>query len=220
MTGAEWVHWLFAAMFAALTLFYLARLCTPLRETSAWGGAAHRDVDVSRGVMSLGMVAMLVPWIDPLPRLYWQVAFGVAAGHIAVRLIRRQLRSVPVPPHHLGGHHELHLVIGGLAMVYMLAMMPAEHAMADGMAGMEMAATGAAGVAVPVLTWAFIAYFLVFVVRLGTRLAMPANAAETETLVSAVLGGGTRGVVVSPHLLGSSELVMAIGMSYMLMTML
>jgi Domain of unknown function (DUF5134) len=220
VAGAEWVRWLFAAMFAALTLYYVARLCTARQETSAWGGDAHRYVDASRGVMSLGMVAMLVPWIDPLPRLYWQVAFGVAAAHIAVRLIRRQLRSVPVPPRHLGGHHELHLVIGGLAMVYMLAVMPAEDAMADGMAGMEMASTGAAGVAVPVLTWAFIAYFLVFVVRLGARLAIPANAAETETLVSAALGGGTRGVVVSPHLLGSSELIMAIGMSYMLMAML
>jgi hypothetical protein len=220
VSGAEWVRWVFAAVFAALTVFYLARLCTPHQDASAWEGTAHRDVDASRGVMSLGMVAMLVPWIDPLPRLYWQVAFGVAVGHIVVRLIRRQLRSGPVPSRHLGGHHELHLVIGGLAMVYMLAMMPAEHAMADGMAGMEMAATGAAGVAMPVLTWAFIAYFLVFVVRLGARLAMPANAAETETLVSAALGVGTRGVVVSPHLLGSSELVMAVGMSYMLMTML
>jgi hypothetical protein len=102
----------------------------------------------------------------------------------------------------------------------MLAVMPAEHAMADGMAGMEMAATDAAGVALPVLTWSFIAYFLVFVVRLGARLAMPANAAETEILASAALGGGTRGVVVSPHLLGSSELVMAVGMSYMLLTVL
>lgn len=105
--------------------------------------------------MSLGMVAMLVPWVDPLPRLYWQVVFGLAAGHVAVRLIRRHVRSVPVPSPHLGGHHELHLVVGGLAMVYMLGVMPAEHAMAD---GMEMAATGSAGVAVPVLTWAFIAY--------------------------------------------------------------
>ena len=215
MAGAEWVRWLFAALFAALTLYYVARLCTASRDTPAWGGAAHRDVDASRCVMSLGMVAMLVPLIDPLPRLYWQVAFGVAAGHMAVRLIRRQLRSVPVPARHLGGHHELHLVIGGVAMVYMLEMMPAEHAMAVGMA-----ATDAAGVALPVLTWSFIAYFLVFVVRLGARLAMPANAAETETLASAALGGGTRGVVVSPHLLGSSELVMAVGMSYMLLTML
>jgi uncharacterized protein DUF5134 len=220
VAGAEWVRWLFAAMFAALTIYYIARLCTVRRETSVWGGATHRDVDASRCVMSLGMVAMLVPLIDPLPRLYWQVAFGVAAGHIAVRLIRRQVRSVPVSARHLGCHHELHLVIGGLAMVYMLAVTPAEHAMTDGMTGMEMAATDAAGVALPVLTWLFIAYFLVFVVRLGARLAMPANAAETEVLASAALGGGTRGVVVSPHLLGSSELVMAVGMSYMLLTML
>ena len=104
-----------------------------------------------------------------------------------------------------------------LAMVYMLAAMPAEHAMAD---GMEMAATGAAGVALPVLTWAFIAYFLVFVVRLGPGWRFPRTLWRPEALASAALGGGTRGVVVSPHLLGSSELVMAIGMSYMLMTML
>ncbi len=217
VAGAEWVRWAFAAMFAMLTLFYVARLCTPRQDASAWGGTAHRDVDVSRCVMSLGMVAMLVPWFDPLPRLHWQVVFGVAAGHIAVRLIRRHVRSVPAPSPHLGGHHELHLLVGGLAMVYMLGAMPAGHAMAD---GMEMAATGSANVALPVLTWAFIAYFLVFVVRLGARLAIPANTGATESLVTAALGSGTRGVVVSPHLLGSSELVMAIGMSYMLMTML
>ncbi len=217
MAGAEWVHWVFAAMFAVLTLFYVARLCTPRRDESAWGGTAHRDVDISRGVMSLGMVAMLVPWVDPLPRLYWQVVFGVAAGYIAARLIRRQVRAGPVPSPDLGGHHELHLVVGGLAMVYMLAGMPTGHAMA---AGMEMAATGSAGVALPLLTWAFIAYFLVFVVRLGARLAIPANTVATERLAVAALGRGTRGVVISPHLLGSSELVMAIGMSYMLLTML
>ncbi|MFZ2117802.1 MAG: DUF5134 domain-containing protein [Pseudonocardiaceae bacterium] len=217
VAGAEWVRWVFAAMFAVLTLFYVARLCTPRRDASAWGGTAHRDVDVSRGVMSVGMVAMLVPWVDPLPRLYWQVVFGVAAGYIAARLIRRQVRAGPVPPPDLGGHHELHLVVGGLAMVYMLAGMPAGHAMA---AGMEMAATGSAGVALPLLTWAFIAYFLMFVVRLGARLAIPANTVATERLAVAALGRGTRGVVISPHLLGSSELVMAIGMSYMLLTML
>ncbi|MGH3782098.1 MAG: DUF5134 domain-containing protein [Pseudonocardiaceae bacterium] len=215
MAGVEWVRWVFAAMFATLTLFYVARLCTPRRDAAAWAATAHRDVDASRGVMSLGMVAMLMPWADPLPRLFWQVVFGVAAGHIAVRLIRRHMRSVPVPPPHLGGHHEMHLVVGGLAMVYMLAVMPAGRAME----GMEMAATGSAGVALPALTWAFIAYFLVFVVRLGARLAIPTNMA-TETPATAVLGSGTRGVVISPHLLGSSELVMAIGMSYMLMTML
>lgn len=232
MAGAEWVRWLFAAVFAALTVFYLARLCTPHRDASAWGGTAHRGVDASRGVMSLGMVAMLVPWVDPLPRLYWQVVFGVAAGHIAARLIRRRARSLPVPSPDAGGHHELHLAIGGLAMVYMLAVTPAEHSMAGGMemAAMSSRGAGSAGTALPALTWVFIAYFLVFVVRLGARLAIPSttgatntgatNTETTNTLAIAALGGGTRGVVVSPHLLGSSELMMAIGMSYMLLTML
>jgi hypothetical protein len=222
VTGAEWVRWVFAAVFAALTVFYVARLCTPRREPSVWGGTAHRGVDASRGVMSLGMVVMLVPWVDPLPRLYWQVIFGVAAGHIAVRLIRRHVRSLPAPSPDAGGHHEVHLVVGGLAMVYMLGVMPAEHSMSE---GMEMAAMGSTGVALPVLTWAFIAYFLVFVVRLGAQLAIPStpeatNTEATGTLAIAALGSGTRDVVISPHLLGSSELVMAIGMSYMLLTML
>jgi hypothetical protein len=223
VAGAEWVRWVFAAVFTALTAFYVARLCTPRRDPSAWGGTAHRGVDASRGVMSLGMVAMLVPWVDPLPRLYWQVIFGVAAGHIAVRLIRRQVRSLPVPSPDAGGHHEVHLAVGGLAMVYMLGAMPAaEHPMIE---GMEMAAMGSRGLsstgtALPALTWAFIVYFLVFVVRLGARLAIPATTGATETLAIAALGGGTRGVVISPHLLGSSELVMTIGMSYMLLTML
>lgn len=215
MAGAVWVRWVFAAMFAVLTLFSVVRFLAAGRDASAGGGTADRGVDVSRGVMSLGMVAMVAPWVDPLPPLYWQVLFGMAAGHIAVRLIRGNLRSAPVPGSDLGRHHELHLAIGGLAMVYMLAAMPAGRGMADGSGRMDMAMMGSTGLALPVLTWAFIAYFLVFVVRLGARLAVPVT-----TLAGAPAGvGGPRGVVISPHLLGSSEVVMAIGMSYMLMTM-
>ncbi|MBV8542530.1 MAG: DUF5134 domain-containing protein [Pseudonocardiales bacterium] len=169
-------------------------------------------MDVSRGVMSVGMVAMTVPWADPLPRLCWQVLFGVVAGHIAVRLIRRSTRPVPVPGSDRFGQ-ELHLVIGSLAMVYMLTAMPAGQAMTG---SMEMAPMSSAGLALPPLTWAFIAYFLVFAVRLSARLTVPVN-----TIVTAPAGaGGPRGVVVSPHLLGSAEIVMGIGMSYVLMTML
>ncbi|MGB6164888.1 MAG: hypothetical protein WCF33_08785 [Pseudonocardiaceae bacterium] len=47
--------------------------------------------------MSLGMVAMLLPWSDPLPRLCWQVLFVVTAGPIALRLIRRSLRPGGLP---------------------------------------------------------------------------------------------------------------------------
>jgi hypothetical protein len=217
MAGAEWVRWSFAAMFAALTMFYAVRLFAFSRDTSTWGGSADRSVDVFRGVMSLGMVAMLVPWVDPLPRPYWQLLFGVAAGHIAVRLIGRKVRPAPVARPGLGRYHELHLVIGGVAMVYMLAAMPAGHGRTE---GMDMVGMTSTGFAPPLLTWAFVAYFLMFVVRLGARLAVPVNTLVATPPGAALLGEGPRGVVISPHLLGSSEVVMGIGMSYMLLTML
>jgi hypothetical protein len=203
VTGAEWARWVFAGMFTVLTVFYVIRLIAPRRDVFAHSGG-DRTVDVSRGVMSLGMVAMLVPWLDPLPRLCWQVVFGLVAGHIAMRLIRRG--AARASRRELGAHHELHLVIGALAMVYMFAVMPAGEHPAH---SMDMAGVGSTGLAVPALTWVLVAYFLVFVVRLSTRLALPVN-----TLVPA------DGMVVSPHLLGSSEVIMGIGMSYMLMTML
>jgi hypothetical protein len=220
VAGAGWVQWVFAAMFAALTLVFVARLITVGRDTSA-GGGAEWSVDLARGVMSLGMVAMLIPWVDPLPPPSWQVLFGLSAGHIAFRLIRRNVRCAPAPVPGAGRdeHHELHLVIGGLAMVYMLTAMPARPAMAEHAEGMDMAAMGSTGSALPVLTWALVAYFLVFVVRLGARLATGAPTLAS-TPADAALRGGPRSVVASPHLLGSCEVVMGIGMSYMLMTML
>lgn len=229
---ATWVQWPFTAIFAALAVFSAMRLITtrygdisrltrPDSCDMSPYRSGERSLDVSRGVMSVGMVAMMVPRIDPLPRMCWQVLFGVAAAHIAVRLIKRSVRpgSPPCPDELCG--HELHLVIGGLAMVYMLAAMPAGQAMAG---GMDMTAMGSTGLALPVLTWAFIAYFLVFAVRLSARLAVPINTplnAPLNTMVTAPAGaGGPRGVIISPHLLGCAEVVMGIGMSYMLMTML
>jgi Domain of unknown function (DUF5134) len=182
MVGAEWMRWVYAGMFAALALYYLIRLLASGPAASRWG------VEGSRGVMSLGMAAMLVPQLDPLPRLGWQVLFCLIAGYVAVRLLWRS------------GHHELHLVVGGLAMVYMLAVMPAGHELSHGTSS-----------ALPVLTWALVAYFVVFVVRLAARLAVPVDT------VAAMPPGSA---VVSPQLLGSSEVVMGIGMSYMLITML
>ena len=214
MVGAEWVRWAFAAMFAALTIYYVIRLFVSDPGTSTGDGGRDRGVDVSRGVMSSGMAVMLMPWIDPLPRLCWQLLFGLATGYIAVRLIRRVLPSTVLPPAGpMPGHHELHLLVGGLAMVYMLAVMPAEQ-------HMDMAQMGSSGLTLSVMTWLFVGYFVVFVVRLAARLAVPVNTLAGMAAGAALPGGGPRGVVVSPHLLGSTEVVMGIGMSYMLLTML
>lgn len=210
MSGAAWVRWVFAAMFVALAVFYVVRFFMSNPGRPARGGSRAPGVDIARGLMSVGMVAMLVPGVDPLPRLWWQLLFGLAAGYIGVRLVRRRLGTtrLPLPNPGAGGHHELHLVIGSAAMVYMLAAMPAGQQMAD---GMDMAQMGPTGLAVPVLTWAFVAYFVVFVVRLAARLAVPVTS-WTATPAGAA--------VVSPHLLGSTEVVMGIGMSYMLLLML
>lgn len=193
MAGDGWVRWVFAAMFLATSLLYLARLVL------ARGG--ERGADASRAVMSLGMVAMLAPWLDPLPRLGWQVLFAGAAACVTARLIRRRVTSPPPPAH---ARHEAHLVVGGVAMVYMLSAMPAGHHMS---AAMDLAPTG---LALPALAWVFVGYFLVFVVWLGTRLAVALPAPAPRPVLS----------VGSPQLLGCTEVVMGIGMSYMLLSML
>jgi hypothetical protein len=230
--GADWVRWVFAGLFTALTVFYAIRLFASDSGTSAGNSSRNRGVDSSRGVMSLGMVAMMVPWIDPLPRLCWQLLFGLAAGYIAVRLIRRGLRTTRLSPAEpMAGNHELHLLVGGVAMVYMFGVMPAgpgagiPQNMGAGVPQnmahhMDMAQVGFSGLVLSFLTWTFVGYFVIFVVRLAARLAVPVNTLAGMAAGPALPGGGPRGVVVSPHLLGSSEVVMGIGMSYMLLTML
>ena len=193
MAGDGWVRWVFAAMFLAASFLYLARL---VRARSG-----ERGADASRAVMGLGMLAMLAPWLDPLPRLGWQVVFAGAAACVTARLIRRRVTSSPPPVH---TRHEAHLVVGGAAMLYMLSATPAGHHMP---AAVDMAATG---LALPALAWVFVGYFLVFVVWLGTRLAVAVPAPAQWPVLS----------VGSPHLLGCTEVVMGIGMSYMLLVML
>lgn len=239
MGGAELVRWAFAAMFATLTVYYVIRLLVSNPGISTGDCGCDRGVDISRLVMSLGMVVMLVPWIDPLPRLCWQLLFGLAAGYIAVRLIRRVLPTTQFAPvDTMARAHELHLLIGGMAMVYMFAVMPAGSDPGAGVpqdpAGgvsqdpgaqslahhMDMTQPGSSGLALNLLTWTLVGYFVVFVVRLAARLAVPVNILAGMAAGAALPGGGPRGVVVSPHLLGSTEVVMGIGMSYMLLTML
>lgn len=193
MAGDGLVRWVFAAMFLAASLLYLARLVR--------GRGGERAADASRVVMSLGMVAMLAPWFDPLPRLAWQVLFAGAAACVAGRLIRRRIAPLAPPAH---SRHEAHLVIGGIAMVYMLSAMPAGHSMPAALGMPD------AGLALPTLAWVFVGYFLVFVVWLGTRLAVALPVSPQRPVLS----------VGSPHLLGCTEVVMGIGMSYMLLAML
>lgn len=209
-----WVSAICTALFAGLALFFALRLLAFPQDASGGGGSTDRGADASHGLMSLGMAAMFCPWGNPVPALYWQVLFSIITAWFAVRLLRRAARPVTVPQASPFRAADLHHVLGSLAMVYMLAGVPAGHHMNH---GMEMAGPG---IALPALAWAFVGYFLVFAVSLGARLVTPVNTAAAAATGAALLGDGPRGVTVSPHLLGSSRIVMGIGMSYMLVTML
>ncbi|MGH3994495.1 MAG: DUF5134 domain-containing protein, partial [Pseudonocardiaceae bacterium] len=129
MAGAVWVRWVCAAVFAGVALYFAVRLLASGRDVSGDGYRSdprNNDptADASHGVMSLGMAAMFWPWGNPgqgnpVPALYWQVLFGVAAAWFAVRLLRRGARSGTILQPGLGRGADLHHVLGNLAMVYM-----------------------------------------------------------------------------------------------------
>ncbi|MGH3897403.1 MAG: DUF5134 domain-containing protein [Pseudonocardiaceae bacterium] len=237
MAGVVWISWIFAVVFVGMALFFAVRLLTSRRDAS-WGGGStdpsnndpsnndpsnnDPSADASHGVMSLGMAAMLWPWGDPVPgkpvpALYWQVLFGMAAAWFAVRLLRSGARSATIPQPGSGRGADLHHVLGNLAMVYMLVAVPAGHGAAH---RTHVPGISAPGIALPALAWALLAYFLVFAVWLGAQLVEPVSTVAATSAGAAAPGGRPHGVVTSPHLLGSSRVVMGIGMSYMLVTML
>jgi hypothetical protein len=212
--GQVWLSGICTALFAGLALFFGLRLLASRPDTSGDGCSTDRSADASHGVMSLGMAAMFMPWGNPVPALYWQVLFSVIAAWFAVRLLRRAVQPVALGQPGPDRAADLHHVLGSLAMMYMLTPSPEGHHMTHGMA------MAGPGIALPVLAWAFVAYFLVFAVWLGARLITSVSTVAAPATGAALLGDGPRGVAASPHLLGSSRIVMGIGMSYMLVTML
>jgi hypothetical protein len=222
VAGAEWMSWIFAAVFAGVALFFAVRLLTSRRAAAGSGGSTDPSntdpsADASHGVMSLGMAAMFWPWGNPVPVLYWQVLFGMVAAWFAARLLRRGARSATIPQPGPGQGADLHHVLGSVAMVYMLAAVPAGRGLAH---STHMPGISGPGIALPALAWAFVGYFLVSTVWLGARLVEPVRTVAASCAGAVLLGGGPRGVLTSSHLVGSCRVVMGIGMSYMLVTML
>jgi hypothetical protein len=216
VVGAVWVGWVFAAVFAAVAVLCAVRLLASRGDASGCGCSTDRSADASHGVMSLSMAVMFSPWGDPVPALYWQVIFSVAAAWFAVRLLGRKLGSATVQRPGTQGGTDLHHVLGSLAMVYMLAAVPAGHDMTH----RDMPGMGSPGLVLPALAWAFIAYFLVYAMRLVARLVEPVNTVAANSTGAALAGGGPWGVVTSPHLIGAGLVIRGIGMSFMLVTML
>ncbi|QDY75517.1 DUF5134 domain-containing protein [Streptomyces qinzhouensis] len=182
MHGPALSGWLLAALSAATGAYCLARM------RSCSGGV--RRAAGGEALMGFGMAAMAVPAaaLDP-PLWAWTAGAGVFGG--------AALLSLAAARH--GGHH-LHHAVGSLAMVYMAVLMADPSG--GGHSGHAPSPSG-----IPLLTGALFAYYAVYVLRSGTRLAPSGGAGPGPA------SGPT------PELVPACRLVMGLGMLAMLLAL-
>jgi hypothetical protein len=112
MGAPAWLTDPLAVIMLAISAYCLGRLVvsrTQRRPTDV-------DVDVVHGAMGVGMAAMLVPSLSPVPSVTWAWAFAVAAAWLAGRIVSvyRQAGSARIAQ----AHYVPHLVMA-VAMIYM-----------------------------------------------------------------------------------------------------
>jgi uncharacterized protein DUF5134 len=98
------------------------------------------DVDLVHGVMGVGMAAMLVPSLSPVPNVTWAWVFGAAAAWFAWRIVGvyRSARTGRIAE----AHYLPHFVMA-LAMIYM-GVAVSSSAKAGSGGGMAMGGAGSA----------------------------------------------------------------------------
>ena len=112
MGGPAWLADTLAVVTLVIAAYCLGRLVI--------SGARRRptdvDVDAIHGVMGIGMAAMLVPSLSPVPNVTWAWVFAVAAVWLAWRILTayRQASTARITQ----AHYVPHLVMA-LAMIYM-----------------------------------------------------------------------------------------------------
>jgi hypothetical protein len=137
MGGPAWLADLLAVIMLVISAYCLGRLVvwrTQRRPTDV-------DVDVVHGAMGVGMAAMLVPSVSPVPNVTWAWAFGVAAAWLAWRIVSvyRQAENARIAQ----AHYVPHLVMA-VGMIYMgVSTSGAARGTAGG--GMAMGGPGAGG---------------------------------------------------------------------------
>ncbi|MER5771294.1 DUF5134 domain-containing protein [Streptomyces sp. NPDC001985] len=190
MHGPALSGWLLVALCGTTGGYCLARMrgCSGPARAAAGGEA----------LMGLGMAAMAVPAAAFAPPGWaWPVYAAVFGGAALAALWAA--RAGPV--------HHLHHLVGSLAMVYMaLAMVP-------GAAPAHHGGHPAAGV--PALTGALLAYYAVYVLRAGVRLAPAGGSPPGRGARPAAPPGGER----DPGLAGACRLSMGLAMLAMLLTL-
>ncbi|GGU46168.1 DUF5134 domain-containing protein [Streptomyces lavendofoliae] len=166
MHGPAMPGWLLVALCVVAGAYCLAR-------TRSVRGAERRAA-LDEALMGFGMAVMAVPAAAVAPPEWAWVGYAVVFGAASLRALWSALGGT--------GHH-LHHLVGSLAMVYMAL------AMAGGGAGAHTAhgAHGTAG-GVPLVTGLLLAYYTVYVLVAGARLAPAGPAGSVGSAAGPVSG--------------------------------
>ncbi|MFI0258343.1 DUF5134 domain-containing protein [Streptomyces sp. NPDC017056] len=186
MHGPAWVGWLLVLLCAGAGAYCLSSVRR--------GTAAQRREARGEALMGLGMAAMALPASAVAPPSWWPWVFAAVFGAVGLWALRRR------HPHH---------AVGAAAMVYMSLAMPA---VGGGHAGHHLGAAGPGGL--PVLTGLLLAYYAVYIVAAGVRLA-PAGAWRP----AGAPGPADRARAAWPEVVGACRVTMGIGMFAMLLTL-
>lgn len=204
MHGSATVGWLLTALCA-----FVACVCL-LRARGA--GGMQRRTARSEALMGLGMAAMALPGSVSavLPPLALLVLFGVVAVRELAPLLEVRRAPMPSGPGHRRAEHvhQLHHLVGALAMIYMALAMPGTHGAAPGNH------TAAAASGLPLLTGALLIYYAVYVLRTGALL-LPAPAGDAAP--AAGTAGGDCAARDRPELAAACRVAMGTGMLAMLL---
>ncbi|MEV5545614.1 DUF5134 domain-containing protein [Streptomyces sp. NPDC052309] len=139
--------WLLAALCAAVGAYCLLRVRT--------GPRAERAEMTGDALMGFGMAVMAPPSLMAVLPGWSGAVFGIVFGGVGLAAL-----TFPRPL-----HQRLHHSVGALAMVYMAFAMPTGGHGSGTAHGAHMA-----GLGVPVLTGALLAYFAVYVLYTGATL--------------------------------------------------
>jgi hypothetical protein len=220
MAGPIWARWVFALLFAGVGVCCVARLLAARRVPGATAGGDDPSMKVAELLMAVGMTAMFLPVATPIPPRWWAAVFAADTAWLGFRILRppRDAGAFTVGRGGLlrGRSHVVTHVLAGLTMACMFAALPA-----DGLSGSGLSHIGhlsASSAVFAVVGWLAAAYFLGHAVWCGIRVAVSAP----EHSPGALGGAAPRGVVtlVGAQMSRPLGLIMDIGMSYMLMTML
>lgn len=210
--GSEWLDLPLGAACLLVGLHHLGLLGT--RRVLPLDAAAH-------AVMGLGMAAMFVPSVDPVPQWAWVAAFVVIGAWFGAAALRAG--TVLGAP----GHH----AVGAVAMLFML-LGGHDHSAAAGAGGPvdpehahHAGADGASpGLLVTVVALVLLAWFVADVVRvLTSRAPAPAPVAVAAPVpgssgAPAASGTGAVALSTAPGLL-PAHVVMSAAMVVMLLGM-